>query len=183
MATDSSSPELQEPPSKRIILKSISDTVVLKQLIETDAPVFYDLVDRNRDHFNQLGLGYAEMYPTLDSVKYALANPDNPKKYAFGIWEGETLVGENSVLDCEDGTGLIESMVGKEFAGNGFAARARALLVDFAFNQLGLDKLIGHVVANNKASRKSVEKSGFTLEKEMAGVCTYVLKNPSPLIC
>jgi len=52
----------------------------------------------------------------------------------------------------------------KSFWGEGFAPEGVKLAVDYAFNTLGLHKLTAGVYANNSASVRVFEKSGFVKE-------------------
>ena len=73
------------------------------------------------------------------------------------------MVGSNNLTPEDDNRAELGSWVGKEHIGQGYAGRARALLVDFAFNHLGLDEVHCDIVVGNEPSKRSVEKSGFTL--------------------
>ena len=58
-------------------------------------------------------------------------------------------------------------MIGdKSFWGNGYASEAWALVVDYAFNRLGLRKLTAGVVSGNRASLKALQNLGFVIEGE-----------------
>jgi [ribosomal protein S5]-alanine N-acetyltransferase len=52
----------------------------------------------------------------------------------------------------------------KSFWGKGFAAEAIKLVVDYAFNKLGLHKLTAGAYSNNIRSIKAFEKAGFSVE-------------------
>ena len=59
-------------------------------------------------------------------------------------------------------TGL---MIGrKDFWGKGYAFEAWSLLIEYAFQRLGLRKIIAGAVADNKASIVALEKLGFRVE-------------------
>lgn len=59
-------------------------------------------------------------------------------------------------------TGL---MIGrKEFWGQGYASEAWGLLLDYAFQRLGLRKIIAGAVADNVASLVALKKLGFQVE-------------------
>ena len=52
----------------------------------------------------------------------------------------------------------------KSFWGKGFAAEAIKLVVDYAFNKLGLHKLTAGAYSNNIRSIKAFKKAGFSVE-------------------
>jgi len=163
----------------RIILRSSNDTVSLKQLVPEDARLYFDLVNFDRSHLSQHGDNTAQKYPTAKTVKDSIENPANMGKYRFGIWDGERMVGSNNLTLMGNNTAELGSWVGKEYIGNNYAARARKLLVDFAFNHLGLREVFCEIVVGNTPSKKSVEKSGFAYAGERDGKWIYVLKRDS----
>jgi RimJ/RimL family protein N-acetyltransferase len=56
-------------------------------------------------------------------------------------------------------------MIGeKSFWGKGIAAEVISLVVDYAFNKLGLHKLTAGAYSNNIASIKAFKKAGFSAE-------------------
>lgn len=72
-----------------------------------------------------------------------------------------TLNNVNSVHRTGD-TGL---MIGRrEFWGKGLAFEAWHLIIEYAFNRLGLRKIIAGVVDGNEASLRTLEKLGFRIE-------------------
>lgn len=161
---------------KRIILNSPDDTISLKQLIPDDAQLYFDLVDFDRDHLSQNEDVTASKYPTVDAVRMSIKKPASTNKYRFGIWDGDKMVGSDNLTLKENNMAELGSWVGKEHIGHNYAARARKLLVDFAFNQLGLDEVFCEIVVGNIASRKSVEKSGFVYEGEKDGKWIFTLR-------
>jgi len=59
----------------------------------------------------------------------------------------------------------IGYIIGEQSAwGCGFSTEAVKMVVDYAFKDLGLNKCTAGVYESNKASRKVLEKSGFTQE-------------------
>lgn len=52
----------------------------------------------------------------------------------------------------------------KEHRGKGYGTDAKMLLLDFAFNALGLHKVCSRVFAFNGRSRRYGEKCGYTVE-------------------
>lgn len=170
--------ELVEPlfQAIRIILKSEDDSIVLKQLYPEDAERYFQLVDSSREHLSQNEDVTAKKYPTVETVRESIVHPRNPDKYRFGIWEGDIMVGSDNLTPVESNRAELGSWIAKKYTGHRYAGRARKLLVDFAFNQLHLDEVFCDVTIGNEPSRKSVERSGFTLSGEHGGKWTFVLK-------
>ena len=166
-------------PQKRIILTTPDDTIQLRQLIPSDSEPYFALVEYDREHLSQHGDTTAQKYQTLGDVADSIVHPSNPQKYRFGIWDGDVMVGSDNLTPTDDNRAELGSWVGKEHTGNGYAARARVMLVDFAFNTLGLDEVFCNVTVGNEPSRRSVEGSGFTFKEEKDGQWVYVLANPA----
>ncbi len=170
-------PEEQPLPPWRIILESEEDSVTLRQLIPEDAENYFQLVDSDRAHLSQFEDTTASKYPTVESVRESIIHPGNPNKYRFGIWDGDVMVGSDNLTPVEPNRGELGSWIAREYTGRRYAGRARKLLVDFAFNQLHLDEVFCEITTGNEASRKSVERSGFTFAGEHDGKWIYILKN------
>lgn len=59
--------------------------------------------------------------------------------------------------------GMTGTMIGdRTWWGRGIATEAMTLRTDYAFGELGLEKLITQVVEDNVASRRALEKVGYT---------------------
>lgn len=171
-------PQTELKSSGRIILQSKDDSVSLKQLIPEDSPSYFQLVDSDRAHLSQHGDVTALKYPTVEKVRESILHPTNPDKYRFGIWIGDEMVGSNNLTLEKSNRAELGSWIAKKYIGNRYAGRARKLLVDFAFNHLNLDEVYCEITIGNDASRKSVERSGFTLTDEQNGKWVYTLKHP-----
>lgn len=152
------------------------DSVVIKQLIPSDAPLYFRLVESDRSHLSQHGDETAKNYLTINAVEDSIVNPSNPQKYRFGIWDGDQMVGSNNLTLVGNNRAKLGSWVGRDHIGNAFAGRARTLLIDFAFNSLGVKEVFCRIVVGNNPSKRSVEKSGFELVEEKDGLWIYSFK-------
>ncbi|OGH03048.1 MAG: hypothetical protein A2798_01300 [Candidatus Levybacteria bacterium RIFCSPHIGHO2_01_FULL_37_17] len=160
----------------RIIIESKDDSVVIKQLVPDDAQAYFDLVDSDRAHLSQFGDRTAEKYKTVEDVRESIVNPPNPNKIRFGIWDGKVMVGSDNLTPAENNSAELGSWVAKKYTGHRYAARARKLLIDLAFNRLGLDKVFSVIKPDNLASINSIESSGFVFEgTEEDGAIIYAL--------
>ncbi len=159
----------------RIVLTSPHDSISLKELIPDDASLYFGLVEQDRDHLSQHGDVTAQKYQTEAAVRRSIKNSGKPQKYRFGIWDNDVMVGSNNLTPKDGNRAELGSWIGKVHTGSNYAARARTLLVDFAFNQLQLDEVFCEIVIGNVASQKSVEKSGFALTSIENGRWVYTL--------
>lgn len=163
MPSETAEFEVIEPT--RIVLTSPEDTITLKQLVHGDAVDYFGLVDEDRAHLSQHGDTTAEKYPTLESVERSIELTP-PDIYRFGIWEDEHMVGFIKLTPHQNGEIETGSWVSSKEAGNGYAHRARQIALKFAFDTLGVDKVMSEIAVGNDASRKSVERSGYVLVGE-----------------
>ncbi|KKR66991.1 MAG: GCN5-related N-acetyltransferase [Microgenomates group bacterium GW2011_GWA2_40_6] len=169
----------------RIILKTDDDSVELRQLVPEDAEEYFSLVDLSRNDQPQFRGPISEKYLTVEAVRESITKPRNSCKFRFGIWDNGVMVGSNNLTPLGENRAEIGDWVAKKHLGHNYAVRAGVLLVDFAFNQLQLDELIGLIDVGNNASRRTAEKSGFklveTFKDKDSGVLKwkFVLKNPN----
>jgi 8-oxo-dGTP diphosphatase len=87
------------------------------------------------------------------------------EEYAFAIVDdADGLVGMCGLSDIarEAGRAELGYWIGRPYWGRGYASAAVAQLVRTAFDALGLVELEAHALADNAASRRVLEKAGFT---------------------
>jgi ribosomal-protein-alanine N-acetyltransferase len=106
--------------------------------------------------------------------KWVQRNLDHQDRYGYGIFsvilkEKGELVGALGLHHMEvDGSPEVE--LGYDFRSaywnRGLATEAAMAVRDFAFEQLGLPRLISLIRTHNKASMRVAEKMGMTKEKE-----------------
>lgn len=67
-------------------------------------------------------------------------------------------------LDGQDEVELVYRLL-PDYWGKGLASEAARAATDYAFNELGLTRLISFIADNNEASKRVAESSGFSLER------------------
>jgi RimJ/RimL family protein N-acetyltransferase len=67
-------------------------------------------------------------------------------------------------VHAEDKAAELACMLSPEHWGQGIALEAGRAVVDYAFRELGLEKVYARAQANNDASRRAMEKGGMTQE-------------------
>ena len=95
-------------------------------------------------------------------------------RHGFGLWALRTDAGEfagragirHAVVEGAPEFELLYTLK-RELWGRGFASEIAAALVGIARSRLGLPSLVALVVADNGASRRVLEKSGFAWERTM----------------
>lgn len=140
-----------------------AEGLTLKQFTPDDTQTIFDLIECDQDSLNAFGEGTADKYPTVDSVKRSIEAPDDPTKLRFGIYDQGIMVGSINLTPKDEGVAEVGYWVGGQFVGNSYAAKAVKELALYAFDVLGLEKLIANARADNLASLKTLENSGFRL--------------------
>jgi RimJ/RimL family protein N-acetyltransferase len=153
-------------PEDRIILVDDLDTVSLRQLVMDDADRYFELVELSRDHLSQHGDHTAAKYQTLEDTRRSMLQLPGSKRYRFGIWDGEVMVGTNNMSIWGKDRAEFGTWIGEPYIGNEYAGRARRLLVKFAFEELGLTMVYCDIKTTNHSSQRSVQKSGFIFAGE-----------------
>lgn len=95
-----------------------------------------------------------------------LTKQENPKQN-FGIEYKNVICGVIGIIIQKDvyrKTAEIGYWIGEPFWGKGIATKAVALITEYGFNQLDLNRIYAGVFENNISSMKVLEKNGF--EKE-----------------
>lgn len=159
----------------RIEIAAPDDSIILRQLALDDAQAYFDLIDQDREHYSQFDDVTAKTYRAAEDVKDSIRNQP-PNKYRFGIWDNDALVGSNNITIYDDGSAEIAFWVGTEYTGSGYAARALKPLINFAFGKLDLSEVFTRIVIGNEASRRSVEKAGFSLKTAEDGHWVHTRK-------
>jgi RimJ/RimL family protein N-acetyltransferase len=160
---------------ERLILSDELDSVELRQMTVEDASDYFMLVDADREHLSQFGDLTAKKYLTLKDVEISVTNQEG-EQYRFGIWDNEKMVGFMKLKRNPEGDLETGSWVGKQYTGNNYAARARRLILQYAFGALGAPRVVSKVKVGNEASRKSVESSGYHMIDERDGEWFMVIE-------
>jgi RimJ/RimL family protein N-acetyltransferase len=85
----------------------------------------------------------------------------------FAICERTTsgLIGAIGLEVCEENhLAELGYWVGREYWGCGFATEAAQRIIQFGFEELGLNRIVAHHMIQNPASGRVLEKSGFVHE-------------------
>lgn len=158
------------PQGERIELQG-PDNMVLKQLVLDDAQTYFDLIDYEREHLSQYEDDTANKYQTVDDVRQSIEKP-NPYRLRFGIWVDDKMVGsinlDRTEMEYHGRDGVeVGYWIGAEHIGHGYASGALQILIPFAFEQSGVDRIYAQVATPNTASLKTLEKNGFKVDKRL----------------
>ena len=90
-----------------------------------------------------------------------------PENYEFAITLDGRHIGAISVTRYEGGADWeLGWILHRDYWGHGYATEAAAAIRDFAFQQLGVQKLVAHCDARNRGSFRVMERIGMTLESD-----------------
>ncbi|NOU60947.1 GNAT family N-acetyltransferase [Marinifilum caeruleilacunae] len=107
--------------------------------------------------------------PPFESVNQArtfLENYADYEKNGYGRWamiakENQEFIGWCGLKLIEEGLIDLGFRVFRTHWNKGYASEAAKACIDYGFNKLGFDEIIGRVVAENTASVKVLEKMGM----------------------
>lgn len=118
-----------------------------------------------------------EVFETIedaqDTVEFLMSvyeNGDGPLVYPVLLLDG-TNIGYVQAVPMDDDKWEVGYHIAKAYAGNGYATEAVKAFLPVIMKELGIAEILGICVAENIASIKVLEKTGFT--KEFEGMGTY----------
>ena len=145
---------------------TIDDHSELRVLAETDAPELFRVVDSNRQHLRKwlpwLDRNTEEAH-SLEFIRSTIDQHRQGQGFVCGIFERSGLVGVCGYppiaprsSEATIGYWLAEGALGK-----GLVTRATSTLLDYAFDELSLEKVCIPVAVDNHKSRAVCERLGL----------------------
>jgi RimJ/RimL family protein N-acetyltransferase len=107
---------------------------------------------------------------TIGFLMGVYENGDGPLVYPALLKDG-TYIGYVQAVPFDDGTWEIGYHIGENYTKNGYATEAVKAFLPVIMPKLGLSRIKGICLADNKASVKVMERCGFI--KEFEGVGPY----------
>ena len=147
----------------------LTEDTELRLLEERHAKELTSLTDRNREHL-RAWLPWVDASRTLDDrknfIKGALEQFAQNKGFAAGIWYEGRMAGVIGYdpIDWENRTVEVGYWLGEEHQGRGLVTAACRALVDHAFGELGLNRVVISCATENKKSCAIPERLGFRQE-------------------
>ena len=106
---------------------------------------------------------------TIDFLMSQYEGADGPFVYPV-LLKDKTNIGYVQAIPTESGIWEIGYHIAKQFTGKGYATEAVTAFVPVIMKKLGLQKIYGICDAENVASCTVLEKCGFSLEYQGAGL-------------
>lgn len=152
------------------MFKYIIDGKIELRLLEMHhSRAVFNLIDSNRKHLR-------EYLPWVDST-VTIADSQafidgSKKKYALnrgfdaGIWYNDEFVGTIGFhsMDLSINAVSLGYWLGEEFVGKGIVIKASRVLIEYAFETLGFNRIEIKCEENNRKSKALPERLGFTKE-------------------
>ncbi len=147
----------------------ISDDLELLLLEERHSEDLFDLVDKNRSPLREW-LPWVDTNVSVGDTRGFIKNARD--QYACntglvsGIWYRNRIIGVigfNSI-DWQNRIAQIGYWLDTGQRGNGFVTRACSALIDYAFDELELNRIEIHCAVGNTKSRAIPERLGFSQE-------------------
>ena len=164
----------QSGAMKHPILETAIPEVTLRELTERDAHVYFELVQRNREHLTQFG-DYKELVSlTLWDIEVDFANrPDD--KVRMGIWRKAELMGRIDLSSVALGAFVLGYWIGSEYLGKGYVTAGCSALLDYGQKALGATEYWAGVPHGNTKSAAVLERVGFSaVERLEYHTCFYM---------
>jgi RimJ/RimL family protein N-acetyltransferase len=142
--------------------------IFLREVVLSDATATYCewINDPEVNQYMECRFIKATVKKLQDYIRQIRNNPDN-LLLAIVLKDKNRHIGNIKIgpIDRNHKFAKVGIIIGeKSFWRKGFATKAMKLAIDYAFNTLGLHKLTAGVYANNSASVRVFEKSGFSAE-------------------
>lgn len=100
--------------------------------------------------------GIREMYQSKESIRWVIEPTSVGESVgSIGVFD----------IDSDRQYGEMGTVIHRDYWNQGLVTQAGRLVLDYAFGELGLKKIAADCLVENAASRRVLEKLGFTLER------------------
>lgn len=135
-----------------------------------DTPLLFELVERNREqlkeYFPITSASTKDLESTHHFIEERILQQHQRQGYYFLMIAEETVVGaigiktvDWTVPKCE-----LAYFTDKELQGKGFCTKAIDAIVNYCFEELGMERVYARISPDNIGSRRALEKNGFNKE-------------------
>ncbi len=143
----------------------IDDNTELRLLEERHAEQVFALITEKRERHPELDKNFS-LEDAQKKIKCDLALFAENKGLGVGIWYEGNLAGgvRYHEIDWANRVTELGYWINSRFEGKGLVIKTCRVLIDYAFNKLGLNRVVISCVAENLKSRAIPEKLGFRQE-------------------
>ena len=145
------------------------------QIVRINQSMYYDIYKNSQDDNNrkfapdEVFNSLEETSEVVNQIINSYDSKDGPFVYAVIRKKDNINLGYVQLAKIEEGW-EIGYHIAEIYNGNGYATEAVNLFLDHIKNNMNLKQIIGIALASNKASRRVLEKCGFELIYEGAGI-------------
>ena len=145
------------------------------QIVRINQSMYYDIYKNSQDDNNrkfapdEVFNSLEETSDVVNQIINSYDSKDGPFVYAVIRKKDNINLGYVQLVKIEEGW-EISYHIAMIYNGNGYATEAVNLFLDHIKNKTNLKQIIGIALASNKASRRVLEKCGFELIYEGAGI-------------
>jgi ribosomal-protein-serine acetyltransferase len=139
--------------------------IELRLLEERHAEQIFALIAENRERHPDLDKDFS-LEDTKKKIRHDLALFADNKGLNVGIWLEGNLAGSVRYheIDWSNRSSELGYWIGVAFEGKGLVTKACQALIDHAFKELGLNRMVISCARGNQRSRAIPERLGFTQE-------------------
>jgi ribosomal-protein-serine acetyltransferase len=143
----------------------ISAKIELRLLEERHAEQAFDLIVEDRKRYAEFDENFS-LDDVRKKISHDLALFANNKGLNVGIWYQGILAGtvRYHEIDWPNRSTELGYWVGGAFEGLGLITKTCRVLIDYAFKELGLNRVVISCAVGNQKSRAIPERLGFTQE-------------------
>ena len=130
-------------------------------------PVSFDLVDDylvmvNDKEIQRLISKDERVYSREDEINWVRSKLEE-KAYVFSMISKEdgSYIGNVELMDVENGSSEVGLCITKDMQNKHFGTESLKRIIEYAFNEVGLNTLTAVIFSNNVRSLHNVEKIGF----------------------
>ena len=148
----------------------VDEDITLRLLATSDAETLFELVDQNRSYLRQW-LPWLDHSTTIEHSRIFINSIHeqllSKKGFACGVFVMDRLVGMCGFheIDNENQTVVIGYWLSEDHQGRGIISRCTNFFINYAFDELGLQKVFIPVAEQNTKSRAVCERLGLTSEE------------------
>ena len=149
--------------------QQVDDEINLRLLESYHAEALFALVDASRQHLREW-LPWLDANVSADDTRqFVRASQEQlveKSGFVAGIWFRDELVGVvgQNQIDWENRVGYPGYWLAQGYEGKGIMTKSCRALIDHAFGELELDRIIIHCAVGNRKSRAIPERLGFREE-------------------
>lgn len=154
-----------------MLIHKVDEAVSLRMFNEDDAEEFYNLTMSSKEYLKEW-LGWLDDIESVEDtaqnirkrLKEFVENKGYPKSFAI-IYRGQIAgsIGFNDINKTSK-IGEVGYWLGEQFQGKGLMTKALKTLINYGFEELGLNRIQIKAAVDNDKSRALPERLGFIQE-------------------